>query len=226
MINKPSVNTASAVSTPGIAPAFPKHPPSEIIPPQLPLQKNDVPQPVNPFASILPADAPPEMHKLIALLATPDISLSEIDEQMGWPLGETRSKLKRWPILAKTATEARMLAMRAAGLEKTDAYKVYKEALDAEKTVSVEDNTNDVEPGSRTNVTEPDHKIRITAADRVLTLFGESPVTPRPQSAPTYQQNNITVNSSDVTLLTEIMGRMERLQERMNNDGAIDVGSS
>lgn len=101
-------------------------------------------------------DVPDTLPKLIELLSDQNLSLVEIDVQMGWGAGETKRKLERYPLLAKTANEARVLAMRRAGLSKVESFKVIADAHKA-----------DGDDG------KADHDIRLKAADRALALMGE-----------------------------------------------------
>lgn len=50
--------------------------------------------------------------------------------------------------------------------------KAIREGLDAERTVSVEDNTEGSKPGDRTQITEPDHAIRLRSAEIFIKTVG------------------------------------------------------
>lgn len=122
----------------------------------------------NPFAqsdNFIPTP-PTEMQEFVGLLSDANLSNNEVDEAMNWPIGTTANKMQRWPELRELRKEARLMAMRAAGLDKAGAYKVYVEGLKAEKAMVVD--------GSLEYVT--DHDVRIKAADRVATLLGEKPL--------------------------------------------------
>lgn len=116
---------------------------------------------------VLVRDVPPEIVDLVRLLADPNLTTADIDMEMNWPAGETRRKLNKYPILARTAQEARILAFRKVGLEspRLAAYQVIADALKANKRVY--DNLGNV-------VDEViDHKIRLEAAQKMLRILGD-----------------------------------------------------
>jgi hypothetical protein len=127
-----------------------------------PVAKSGVSLPVNP---------PPILSRMITLLADVNLTMDDIDVKLmeefpvlvteGWGIGSTRKKIKKYPLLARTAAEARMLLWRELGRSKIDGYRVISEAMDAEKVAA---------DGSITK----DHDIRMKAADRMLTLQGEN----------------------------------------------------
>lgn len=121
---------------------------------------------VQSFAQSLLVDPPPEVVKLIELLVNPNLSMGEIDSLMSWPVGKTRRTLTAYPLLARTANEARVLAFRNSGLEapRLGAYKAIVEALAATKSVQT---------GDFTWADEPDHAIRLKAANQILKVLGD-----------------------------------------------------
>lgn len=131
-------------------------------------EPSSVPEKSNPFSqsdNYIPL-IPVEMKNFVELLSDANLSNSDVDEAMGWDAGTTVHKLQRWPSLQALKSEARLMALRSAGVEKADAYRVYKEALAAEKPLVVDGNIEYV----------TDHDVRIKAADRIATLLGEKPV--------------------------------------------------
>ncbi len=110
---------------------------------------------------ILP-NALPLTQKLIDLIANPNLTTKEIDEQMGWHEGETRRLIARCPALMVKANEARILAFKLVGLEapRLGAYKAIKEGLEATKRLP--DGSDDI-----------DHKIRLEAAQKILNILGD-----------------------------------------------------
>ena len=143
----------------------------------------------------LPTTKPrsPIISKFIELLCDINLTFDDVDEKMmaefpklreeGWSLGSSRDKVKRYPILARTAAEARMLLWREVGLSKRDVFNVYAEATRAEKVAL---------DGSRTE----DHDIRIKGADRAATLMGEN-------VNPAGAKTNITVSGADAKILIQ-----------------------
>jgi len=112
----------------------------------------------------MPKGAPAECLEVLRFATSqPDISLSEIDEHMGWETGRMLGLVKKYPRFKEDLKECKILAMRSVGLEKVGAYKVYKEAMEAERSLAAGEDV----------VTEPDHKTRVMAADRVMALYGE-----------------------------------------------------
>lgn len=114
---------------------------------------------------------PPIFSRLVELLADVNLSMDEVDmkimeefpqlKEEGWAIGSTRKKVKKYPSLARTAAEARMLLWREVGKSKIDGYKVYADAVEADKVAPNGDAV-------------PDHDIRIKGADRMLALMGEN----------------------------------------------------
>ena len=143
------------------------------------------------FPSIKPRS--PIISKFIDLLCDINLTLSDVDEKMmaefpqlrneGWTIGSSKAKVKKFPILARTAAEARMLLWREVGLDKKDVFQVYKDATLAEK-VTID--------GTR----EPDHDIRIKGADRAATLMGEN-------VNPAGAKTNIPVTGADAKILIQ-----------------------
>ncbi len=128
----------------------------------------NIPVPLNGFSlsdNYVPTP-PVEMKKFVELLADINLSNTDVDMAMGWEVGETGRKLKRWTMLRELKKESRLMAMREAGLSKADSYRTYVDALKADRAVVVDGAIEYVE----------DHDTRIKAADRVLTLMGEKPV--------------------------------------------------
>lgn len=115
--------------------------------------------------TLLP-DAPPEVKKLIELLANPSLTTMDVDQEMGWPEGETRRKLKQYPLLAKTANEARVIAFRAVGLDapRIAAFRAIADALTATKREQC---------GNFEYVEVPDHGTRLKAANQILKVLGD-----------------------------------------------------
>lgn len=144
-------------------------------------------------------DIPADLVKLIELLSDYNLSLPEVDARMGWVPGATKDKLNKFPILARTANEARVLAMRTAGLSKVESFKVIADAHKADDHDGL-----------------ADHDIRLKAADRALALMGEKTVA---TSGPTVQARDINITITDpleidrleriASSLSEITARME-----------------
>jgi hypothetical protein len=152
---------------------------------------------------------PPEYTKLIELLCDNNLSMIDIDARMGWAEGETARKIRRYPLLAKTATEARALAMREAGLSKVESFKVIASAH-----------------GASTADERPDHEVRLKAADRALALMGEKTVGGGPTVAIKDININIT-NPEDIARLEKITQAMDEITQRMNlKKKTIDVVAS
>ena len=146
----------------------------------------------NPISPVnLPTSPSPATAALISYLCDVNLTMDEIDEKMlkqfpelvkcGWGIGSTRAKVKKYPILARTASEGRMLLWREVGRSKIDGFKVISEAMNAEK-IAVD--------GSAT----ADHEVRMKAADRMLTLMGES-------VNPAGAKTNITLNGDNQKIL-------------------------
>ena len=115
-----------------------------------------------PRKKIIPVEIPEEVQKFLDLLVDPNYTPEQIDEIMSYPVGETSKKIREQKWLRDTIKDARMVALRRAGINKAICYEVYKEGLKAIKI-------------SPTGSEEPDHDTRIKAADRLLNMLGERP---------------------------------------------------
>lgn len=157
---------------------------------------------INPLVPVL-ENPPEDLKKLISLLADSNLTFNQIDQEMGFPLGETRKKLERWPILKQAGLEARALALRTAGIDKAKVYKVYSEAMDANTTLP-------------TGELAEDHKTRIMGADRAAVLLGEK--------ISSTGNVNVQVNNN-VALTPEDVDRLEAIltARRANKNKVIDV---
>ncbi len=111
---------------------------------------------------IIPVEIPEEVQKFLDLLVDPNYTPDQIDEIMGYSVGETSKKIKENKWIRDTIKDARMVALRRAGINKAICYDVYREALTAVRT-------------SNLGATEPDYDTRIKAADRLLNMLGERP---------------------------------------------------
>ncbi len=107
-------------------------------------------------------EIPEEVQKFLDLLVDPNYTPEQIDEIMSYPVGETSKKIREQKWLRDTIKDARMVALRRAGINKAICYEIYREALSAIKI-------------SPTGSEEPDHDTRIKAADRLLNMLGERP---------------------------------------------------
>lgn len=107
-------------------------------------------------------EIPDEVQKFLDLLVDPNYTPDQIDEIMGYSVGETSKKIKENKWIRDTIKDARMVALRRAGINKAICYDVYREALTAVRT-------------SNLGATEPDYDTRIKAADRLLNMLGERP---------------------------------------------------
>lgn len=107
-------------------------------------------------------EIPEEVQKFLDLLVDPNYTPEQIDEIMSYPVGETSKKIREQKWLRDTIKDARMVALRRAGINKAICYEIYREALSAIKI-------------STTGSEEPDHDTRIKAADRLLNMLGERP---------------------------------------------------
>ena len=130
------------------------------------------------------------VSRLIELLCDINLTFSDVDEKMMAEFPQLRAegfsskdKVKKFPILARTAAEGRMLLWREVGLDKKGVYQVYKDATGADKVAL---------DGNR----EPDHDIRIKGADRAATLMGEN-------INPAGAKTNITVTGADAKILIQ-----------------------
>lgn len=126
---------------------------------------------ITPAESIL-KDPPPELVKFIDLLSNPSLVPKDIDYLMGWDAGQTRKKLLQYPILARTANEAKVIAYRMVGVDspRLSAYKAYVDALEATRSEQV-GYDGSTEQGIFEKV--PDHRIRIDAANKILKSLGD-----------------------------------------------------
>lgn len=137
------------------------------------------------------SEAPEELKKFIELASDPDVELREIDRHFGWEEGESRRKIQAYPLLKSLIKETKIMALKALGISKADAYKVYKDAMSAEDIEGM-----------------PSHEVRMKAADRVLALYGER-VNGGGSGVTVAIQNNdnrvMTVNREDVAARREIL---------------------
>lgn len=160
-------------------------------------------QPINPINPLKPIleNPPEEIKKLVGLLADANLTMAQIDTEMGFPIGETRKKLERWPILRQAGLEARTLALREAGIDKAKVYRVYSEAMDA----------NTITPEGQTE----DHKTRIMGADRAAVLLGEK----------ISSTGNVNVQINNTGITPEDVDRLEGILAKRRADKAkvIDV---
>jgi hypothetical protein len=156
---------------------------------------------INPLIPVL-ENPPEDLKKLISLLADSNLTFNQIDQEMGFPLGETRKKLERWPILKQAGLEARALALRTAGIDKAKVYKVYSEAMDA-NTITPE------------GIME-DHKTRIMGADRAAVLLGEK--ISSTGNVNVQVNNNVALTPDDVDRLEAILNK-----RRAERNKVIDV---
>lgn len=119
----------------------------------------------------LPSNKPPKIiGRMIELLTDVNLDPSDVDRKLmeefphlkdeGWRVGSTKQKMKKYPLIAKTAKEARALLWRKVGRSKIDGFKAISDCLKATKT-------------SGDGSVEPDHKMRHDAAKTMLTLMGE-----------------------------------------------------
>jgi hypothetical protein len=115
-----------------------------------------------PRKKIIPVEIPDEVQKFLDLLVDPNYTPEQIDEIMSYPIGETSKKIREQKWLRDTIKDARMVALRRAGINKAICYEVYHQALTATRT-------------SNLGATEPDFDTRIKAADRLLNMLGERP---------------------------------------------------
>ena len=151
---------------------------------------------------------PSSAKKLIELLADYNLTVSQVDiamraEYPEWEDGDTRKMLDKHPLLANTANESRVIAMRVAGISKLGSFKVIAEAHSAEKEG------------------EPDHEVRLKAADRALNLMGEK------MNAPIVvaKEINIQINTpEEIDRLEKITEMMDVITQRMKVK-TIDVES-
>lgn len=145
-------------------------------------------------------DIPDETRRFIKLACDPNLQMVEIEDQMGWERGHGTKMLKKFPMLRQAVEEGRILAMRSAGIEKMDAYKVYKNGMTA---------TGVTKEGHEYE----DHRTRIMAADRVLNLLGESPL----------GKNGVEVKTQSVVVVN---GMGERLERALSHRFEVVKGSS
>lgn len=126
----------------------------------------------NILPAILP-NAPAETQRLIDFLANPNLTTVQIDQEMGFPAGETRRLISRYPALAKKAQEARLMAFRLVGIDspRLKAYTAIKDALEAEKSQPCGANEFGVEYEK-----VADHKIRLEAAQKILKILGDDSI--------------------------------------------------
>ncbi len=115
-----------------------------------------------PRKKIIPVEIPDEVQKFLDLLVDPNYTPEQIDEIMSYPVGETSKKIREQKWLRDTIKDARMVALRRAGINKAICYSVYREALTATRTTNL-------------GAIEPDFDTRIKAADRLLNMLGERP---------------------------------------------------
>jgi hypothetical protein len=158
-------------------------------------------QPKNPLKPVL-ENPPEDIKKLITLLADANLTFSQIDTEMGFPQGETKRKLERWPILRQAGLEARTLALREAGIDKAKVYRVYSEAMDA--NTSTPDGLME------------DHKTRIMGADRAAVLLGEK--ISSTGNVNVQVNNNVSLTPEDVDRLEGILNK-----RRAEKNKVIDV---
>jgi galactokinase len=137
-------------------------------------------------------EAPEELKKFIELASDPDVELKDIDRHFGWEEGESRRKIQAYPLLKSLIKETKIMALKALGVSKADAYRVYKDAMSAESVEGM-----------------PEHDVRMKAADRVLALYGERVTGVGGGGVTVAIQNNdnrvMTVNREDVAARREIL---------------------
>lgn len=129
----------------------------------------------------------PMVSRMIELLSDINLTMRDVDEKLmkefpelvaqGWTVGSTRMKVQKYPVLARTANEARAMLWREVGRSKIDAYRAISDAIEA----------TSVDLGG---TERPNHDIRLKASDRMLALMGEN-------STPAGAKMNITVGSGD-----------------------------
>jgi hypothetical protein len=167
--------------------------------------------PISPL--IFPSEKPksPMIRRMIELLTDVNLTMNEIDEKMmqefpqlikeGWHIGSTREKVKKYPLLARTASEARVLLWRELGRSKIDGFRVISEAMEAQKA------TPD-------GVLVEDHDMRMKAADRMLTLMGE-------QVSPAGAKVNINMpgDSNKIVIMTSDGRELKSDEELRTTDG-------
>lgn len=151
---------------------------------------------VVPTEFVFPTGSKPKspiLTRMIELMVDVNLTMDEVDQKLmaefpvllkeGWHIGSTREKVKKYPILARTASEARALLWREVGVCKKDVFQVYADGMKAEKR-------------DMTGSTDKDHEIRMKAADRVATLMGES-------VNPAGAKTNISVTGADAKILIQ-----------------------
>ncbi len=129
-------------------------------------------------------------------------------------LGITKQSVSRrlieHPELKKRILTARENAMKHAGISRSRVYATVSAGLEATKTVSVEDNTDDSEPGDRIQITETDFKERRESAKMCLQLFRDLEPDIKPLTLPSPVEAHLhlhleKLNSTDLTNL--LLGR-------------------
>lgn len=114
--------------------------------------------------------------RLVKTLIKNNLSQADTAREIGVTQQAVYDQIKNNP-LVRSALENYLTVLEKAGATDKKSARVISEAMDAERTVSVMDETEDAKPGSRANVTEPDHAIRLKANEQYLKikkLIGQS----------------------------------------------------
>lgn len=116
---------------------------------------------------------PAKAAKVVKSLISNDLNKSAAARELGVSPQAIQKQVNENP-LVRTALEDYLQVLQEAGVDDKKSARVISEAMDAERTVSVEDNTEDsVGPKGQqhyTNITEPDHMARLKANDQYLKI--------------------------------------------------------
>lgn len=123
---------------------------------------------------------PAKAAKLIKTLIAVDMNQSEAARQLGVSQPAVHDQIVNNP-LVRSGLEDYLAELKAAGADDKKSARVISEAMDAEHTISVEDDREESNtrkgPKPYVKITEPDHMARLKANDQYLKvkrLLGDS----------------------------------------------------